>query len=124
MKINLRELRKQNNLSIYELERLSGVDKSTISRIENNEMIPTVLIMCRLCNALHVTLDEMVDYKKWGGFMQKYYNVICEEICVTGGKIIHIDENLGNIEEVHKLVIDNNDKYPNAKWELYTMFIN
>lgn len=64
MKINLRELRKQNNLSIYELERLSGVDKSTISRIENNEMIPTVLIMCRLCNALHVTLDEMVDYKK------------------------------------------------------------
>ena len=51
MKINLRELRKQNNLSIYELERLSGVDKSTISRIENNEMIPTVLIMCRLCNA-------------------------------------------------------------------------
>ena len=34
MKINLRELRKQNNLSIYELERLSGVDKSTISNID------------------------------------------------------------------------------------------
>ena len=64
MKINLRELRKQNNLSIYELERLSGVDKSTISRIENNEMIPTVLILCRLCNALHVTLNEMVECNK------------------------------------------------------------
>ena len=64
MKINLRKLRQEKNLSIHELERLSGVDKSTISRIENNEMIPTILILCRLCNALHVTLDEIVDCNK------------------------------------------------------------
>ena len=55
--------------------------------------------------------------------MGKYYNVICEEIGVTGGKIIHIDENRGTIEEVHKLVVENDDKYPNAKWELYPMFV-
>lgn len=48
-----------------------------------------------------------------------YYNVICEEICITGGKIIHIDTNVGTLEEVHNIVIDNANKYPNGKWELY-----
>lgn len=64
MKINLRELRVKHNLSVYDLERISGVNKSTISRIENNEMIPTALTLCRLCNALHVTLNDMVDCNK------------------------------------------------------------
>ena len=63
MKINLRELRKNKNLSIAELGKLSGVNKSTISRIENNELIPSILVLCKLCNVLRVTLDEMVDYK-------------------------------------------------------------
>lgn len=27
--------------------------------------------------------------------MGMYYNVICEEIEITGGKVIHIDKNLG-----------------------------
>lgn len=48
-----------------------------------------------------------------------YYNVICEEICITGGKVIHIDTNVGTLEEVHNIVIDNAGKYPNGKWELY-----
>lgn len=48
-----------------------------------------------------------------------YYNVICEEIGTTGGKIIHVDENRGTIREVHDLVEENIEKYPNAKWELY-----
>lgn len=61
MKINLREIRKQKGLSLRELEKLSNVNKSTLSRIENNEIVPSVLILCKLCNALHVTLDEMVD---------------------------------------------------------------
>lgn len=55
--------------------------------------------------------------------MKMYFNLICEEIGLTGGKIIHIDVNIGNMEEVHKVVLDNIDKYPNAKWELYPMFV-
>lgn len=50
-----------------------------------------------------------------------YYNLICEEISVCGGKIIHIDTNVGTLEEVHKIVTKNADKYPNGKWELYPM---
>ena len=52
-----------------------------------------------------------------------YYNLICEELCVTGGKVIHVDTNVGTLEEVHKIVTENADKYPNGKWELYPMQI-
>lgn len=53
-----------------------------------------------------------------------YFNIICEEIGITGGKIVHVDENRGDIEEIHKIVDDNYRNYPNAKWELYVMGYN
>lgn len=53
-----------------------------------------------------------------------YFNLICEEMAITGGKIIHIDDNIGNIDEVHKIVCEYLEKFPNAKWELYPMIIN
>ncbi|MEY8352609.1 hypothetical protein AALB39_04540 [Lachnospiraceae bacterium 54-53] len=52
-----------------------------------------------------------------------YYNVICEEICIIGGKVIHVDTNAGSLDEVHKIVCNNILKYPGAKWELYPMVI-
>lgn len=42
------------------------VSKSTISRIESGGLMPSVDILCRLCVALGVTLNDMVDCK--GGF--------------------------------------------------------
>lgn len=53
-----------------------------------------------------------------------YFNLICEEIEVTGGKVIDVDRNIGSIEDVHKIVKQDVKKYPNAKWELYPMVIN
>ena len=53
-----------------------------------------------------------------------YYKLNFEEIEKKGGKVIHIDKNLGNMNDVHKLVCANISKYPNAKWELYPMVIN
>ena len=55
--------------------------------------------------------------------MKKYFNVICEEISVLGGKIIHVDENVGTLDEVHTIVSDNLEKFPNGKWELHIMLI-
>lgn len=43
-----------------------------------------------------------------------YFNVICEELSVFGGKIIHQDVNL-NLEELSKFVEANADKHPGAK---------
>lgn len=50
-----------------------------------------------------------------------YFNLICEEMCLTGGKVIHIDENKKSLEAVHSVVKDNFLRYPNAKWELHIM---
>lgn len=54
---------------------------------------------------------------------RQYYNVICEEISILGGKVIHIDKNVDNLDEVHEVVADNVDRYPNGKWELYPIII-
>ena len=47
--------------------------------------------------------------------MKMYFNLVCEEIELTGGKIIHIDKNAGGIEEVHKIVCEHIEKHQNAK---------
>ena len=53
-----------------------------------------------------------------------YFNVICEEMSCVGGKVIHIDKNVGDLDEVCKLLRDNIDRFPAGKWELYPMFLN
>jgi len=62
MFIKLRDVRIEKGISIRELEQKSGVDRSTISRIENEQAIPSVLTLCKLAYALNVTLDDLVEY--------------------------------------------------------------
>ena len=50
-----------------------------------------------------------------------YFNIICEEVCITGGKVIHLDKNVGKIEQVNKIVKDNYIKYPYGKWEMHIL---
>jgi hypothetical protein len=52
--------------------------------------------------------------------MSNYFNVVCEEMSVVGGKVIHVDKNVKTLDEVHKIVDNNINKYPNGKWELYS----
>ena len=56
--------------------------------------------------------------------MRLYFNLICEEMEITGGKVIHIDKNVGNMDEVHRIVCEHIEKHHNAKWELYPMILN
>ena len=53
-----------------------------------------------------------------------FFTLVCEELGFTGGKVIHFDENVKNIEDVHKIVKENYQKHPNAKWELYPFNIS
>lgn len=50
-----------------------------------------------------------------------FYNVICQEFGITGGIIIHIDENKGDLDDVHKLISENIGKYPNGVWLIVPM---
>lgn len=43
---------------------------------------------------------------------KRYFNVVCEELGVFGCKIIHVDKNAKDMDDVHKIVCDNILKYP------------
>ena len=64
---------------------------------------------------LNVDIYKLFCIKYWGAD-RVYFNLICEELCITGGKVIHIDTNVGSLEEVYKIVTEYADKYPNGKW--------
>lgn len=60
----IREVRERKNLSQEELARLSGISASHIGYIENGERQPTLLVMCKLADALKVPIDELYEYHK------------------------------------------------------------
>ncbi|GIM48461.1 transcriptional regulator [Collibacillus ludicampi] len=53
----LKELREKKGLSQSELADLSGVERGTISRIENNHLTPSLSTLITLCSSLEVTLS-------------------------------------------------------------------
>lgn len=56
----LKKTRESKNLSRYRLSKLSGVKESTIQSLENsNDPNPTFKTLCKLADALGVTLDEL-----------------------------------------------------------------
>lgn len=61
MRIYLREIRKEKGLSINKLAKLSGVSKGAISKIENREMMPGIDIVTKICMAMKIELNDLVD---------------------------------------------------------------
>ena len=56
----VQRLRKAAGLSLNELSGESGIAKSLLSKIENNETNPTLNTMWRLSRALNTSLDELL----------------------------------------------------------------
>jgi transcriptional regulator with XRE-family HTH domain len=52
---------KTRELDIKGLERITGVDKATLSRIENKKSEPTLLTAVRICSGMGVTLEELAE---------------------------------------------------------------
>lgn len=55
------KLRQERQLSLDELSREAGVSKSMLSQIERNQANPTVALVWRLANALHVPMTELLS---------------------------------------------------------------
>lgn len=56
----LRELRRQQGLSLDELAQRSGVSRSMLSQIERDTTNPTVATLWRITQALGVSIDEVL----------------------------------------------------------------
>lgn len=61
LKVLLKQIRKNQNLTIVQLSVLSDVSESEISYIENYQRIPSLEVVCKLAKALNVQVTDIVD---------------------------------------------------------------
>lgn len=60
----IRELRKSKNLSIADLSNMSGLSTGLISQIERDKVVPSIVAMLKIVNALDVTMGYFFDEGK------------------------------------------------------------
>ncbi len=66
----VREVREMKGISRYKLSRLSNVPASTLQSIENSKNPnPTFQVMCKIADALEITLDELRKHDKGSELM-------------------------------------------------------
>lgn len=56
------------------------------------------------------------------GKKRRYFKLVCTEVDALEF-CVHIDVNKGDLDEVEETLEENIEKYPNAKWELYPMYL-
>lgn len=61
MKILLRSYMWERNLTLRQVEILTGVSKSTLSRILNNQISPSMDVMERLAEGLKVRISNLYE---------------------------------------------------------------
>lgn len=57
----LQNYRKKKGITIQDLAAKSGINKSTIDRIERNEQIPKIDQLFNLCSALELNIVDLFD---------------------------------------------------------------
>lgn len=62
--LNLKRIRVLKNISRYKLSKMTGLGESTLQNIENSkEPNPTFKTMCKIADALEISLDDL--RKEW-----------------------------------------------------------
>ena len=56
---NLKKVRRDRNLTLDDLARLTGVSRSMLCAIERCEKSPTIAVLERLCNGINISLPEL-----------------------------------------------------------------
>jgi transcriptional regulator with XRE-family HTH domain len=58
---NIRIIRERKNMSAQELAGICNFEKSNMSRLESGNTNPTIWTLYKICQALGVTLEEIVS---------------------------------------------------------------
>ena len=72
-KFLLMKYRKSRGLTLENLGNLIGKTKATISKYENGEIIPDVLTILEICNALGISLSQLFPIKN-NNYNSKHFN--------------------------------------------------
>ncbi len=59
IEILVRKIREQKGISISQLSKITGISKGHLSRIENQETMPTILTIERIAIGLNVDSKEL-----------------------------------------------------------------
>ena len=59
IEILIRKIREEKNISLQRLAQMTGISKGHLSRIENQETMPTILTLERIAIALKVDSKEL-----------------------------------------------------------------
>ncbi|WP_443083824.1 helix-turn-helix domain-containing protein [Vallitalea sp.] len=59
--LKIKEIRESKNISLNKLSKISGVSKSTLYQIENNDSKPYFDTIYKISRALKVKIDDLVD---------------------------------------------------------------
>lgn len=63
--MNIKTLRQDRKISLSTLQMKSGVSTSHINEIENNNKMPSLIIMIKLAKALGVTISDLYKIEYW-----------------------------------------------------------
>ncbi len=61
MKNNLYKIRSERQLTLKQLELLTGVSDSTLNRIENNQTNPTLSTIHKIAKGLKVKINDIIQ---------------------------------------------------------------
>ena len=84
---NIKRIRKSKKLSLERTAAMSGVSRSMLGQIERGVVNPTISVLHKLAQGLHVPLEELVAYHEEPGVVL-YRSVDTVGQRLNGGKVI------------------------------------
>lgn len=60
-KFRLWEIRDKRGITLAELEKMTGLGKTTLNNIENGKVSPTICEVERICKALDISFKELFE---------------------------------------------------------------
>ncbi|MEO1770332.1 helix-turn-helix domain-containing protein [Candidatus Enterococcus ferrettii] len=100
----LKDFRKEHGMTQKDLSR-DICSQSVLSRIENNEEIPNILVMQQLCQRLGITIDQlMVDFLPKELLLRKYFQKMY--FLMRHQRFAEIRAILNYLEEKRRIVLD------------------
>ena len=85
--LNIQRIRKSQQLSIDRAAELAGISKSMLGQIERGAVNPTVGVLHKLAQGLHVPLEKLIEYTEEPGVML-YRGVDHAGQRLCGGKVV------------------------------------
>ena len=85
--LNIQRIRKGQKLSIDRAAELAGISKSMLGQIERGSVNPTISVLHKLAQGLHVPLEKLIEYSEEQGVVQ-YRSVDTTGQRLHGGKVI------------------------------------